>query len=196
MTGSAITSARILYSGRVVRLSKMYGGRPSTANRGLVTLLQPGGTRVPCLSTCHAGFPSAITTVATKMYESCRIISLQGGVRSAGFASRGVAAGFGIATMFVQVYGQSSWDELLRICPKLNLYGFNDDAGLLFNGPSVRDLLQDTHAGAQKALEVIEGQLECEVSQPKAAVIVFSQALVRPVRRIFGAARDRALLSV
>jgi exonuclease III len=131
-------------------------------------------------------FPDTIVRVSCYMYGARRVVAMQDIAVDAGRPKRGIAAGCGFATYYAQIYVIPGLDWFSKANPKIGLQIYVDD----FTGQT-KDAEEHTVAerlvdGARKLLDLIEVDLECTLSVPKACLIASSDRLLGKLGKAFG----------
>ena len=146
------------------------------------------------------GFPAYIMEAALWTYAQNRVVSFMGCGQAAGYSSRGVPAGCGLATTLIMAYAIPSLDSILGRWAEnglqLQLHVYIDDFTILASGPSQRKVVEDILEGAGELLEAIQTDLSCTVSPEKAQVvgssIAVTKALTRGIHGLAGSAAAAA----
>ena len=136
---------------------------------------------------CRAGqqhFPAAPTYLSIAAYSGERILQLHGLATSAGYPTRGVVAGCGLATFHVQAYHGPPMQRLVDTQPRMALNIHIDDLTLTSNERSDDLVVEHIARGAAALQSVIEQELDSSISVAKADLIATTDALRNRVGKI------------
>ncbi len=120
------------------------------------------------------GFNEAIVSIALNQYGSRRFLGLGELAMDAGYPERGIAAGCGWATTWVQVY---TLDPLLvwqESSPQVNATLFMDDFMGAATAQEEHQVVGWLANGAAALWTVIEHDLECKVAAHKSVLLASS----------------------
>lgn len=126
-------------------------------------------------------FPIAAAFLSITAYSGERIIQLNGMVITAGYPTKGVVAGCGIATYHVQAYHGPPIQAFMDARPHLALNIHIDDLCLSATGRCDDDVVAQISEGAAALETTIEQDLDSKVSIPKANLVATSDELRRRV---------------
>ena len=129
-------------------------------------------------------FPLAPAFLSLTAYAGERIIQLNGIAVSAGFPTRGVVAGCGIATYHVQAYHGPPMQAYVDIRPQIALNVHIDDLCISATDVSEEVVVQQISEGAAALQTLIDEELECSISIPKADLVATSDSLRKRVGKV------------
>ena len=139
--------------------------------------------------------PAAPTFLSISAYSGERILQLHGLVISAGFPTKGVVAGCGLATFHVQGYHGPPMQRFVTAHPRLALSIHIDDITLTSNERCDNHVVEQISAGAAELQHVIEEELDSSISVPKADLVATTDELRNRVGKVlqqFGGKRKAA----
>jgi hypothetical protein len=128
----------------------------------------------------------AIVAVALNQYGARRYIGLEDLALDCGYPERGIAAGCGWATTWVQVY---TLDPLLvwqSSSPQVGLTVFIDDIMGENTSEEEHQVVGRLTQGAASLRMAIENDLRCEVAAHKSVLVASSDKLLEKLRASFG----------
>ena len=131
-------------------------------------------------------FPVELTFLSLSAYSGERIISLNGVAVTAGHPTRGVIAGCGIATYHVQVYHGPPMRDFVNHFTHLDLNIHIDDLALSAAGHNDTEVVEAISEGAAALHNIVEQELKCKVSVPKADLVASSPTLRKRIGRVLG----------
>ena len=129
-------------------------------------------------------FPAAPAYLSVSAYAGERFIQLNGMVTSAGFPTKGVVAGCGLATYHVQAYHGPPVQLFVDSRPHLSLNIHIDDFCLNATARSDDEVVSFISEGAAALETVIINDLDSKVSIPKADLVATSDALRHRVGKV------------
>ncbi len=131
-------------------------------------------------------YNSAIVAVALNQYGARRFIGMDDLAIDCGYPARGIAAGCGFATTWVQVYTLDPLEVWQASSPKVGLTVFIDDLMGENTSESEHLVVGRLAAGAASLQNAIETELHCEVATHKSVLVASSDKLLQKLRAAFG----------
>ncbi len=131
-------------------------------------------------------FPLAVAAVALNQYAARRFVGLDSITLDAAFPEKGIAAGCGLATYWIQVYSYEPLHGWQVVHPQVGLSMFIDDLLGETADTQQHKVVGRLAAGAAALHDVIDRELNCTVAQHKSALIASSDPLLARLRRAFG----------
>ncbi len=132
------------------------------------------------------GMNLVVVAIALNQYRAQRFLGLSDVACSARFPSRGIAAGDGWATTFVQVYSIDSLESWATLNPRVHISLFIDDFMGDSQAQEAHEVAGRLTAGAASLKVAIETELECSIAAHKSVLIASSEPLLRRLKTSFG----------
>ena len=140
-------------------------------------------------------FNAAIVAVALNQYGSRRFIGLEDLALDCGFPERGIAAGCGWATTYVQIYALGPLRRWKATNESVPLSMFIDDLEASSQESSGSKVVERLTAAGATLKVAIREDLECEVALHKSVLIASTDSLLRRLQRAFGQHAGTAALT-
>lgn len=131
-------------------------------------------------------FPLAVAAVALNQYAARRLIGLNALTLDAAYAEKGIAAGCGLATFWVQVYALEPLQVWQQAQPLLELSMFVDDLWTGAEDEQPHKVVGRLTAGAAALHDTTTRELKCSVAVHKSALVASSDRLLHRLRKAFG----------
>ena len=131
-------------------------------------------------------FPLAIVAVALNQYAARRFVGLDALTVDAGFPEKGITAGCGLATYWIQVYSFEPLGAWQIVHPQVPLSMFIDDLMGQTEDAHQHRVVGRLAAAAASLHDVIDRELRCTVAQHKSALIASSDPLLERLKKAFG----------
>jgi hypothetical protein len=132
------------------------------------------------------GMPGLLITIAVNQYQGSRVLCMGQLAMRARPARRGIPAGCAFATYFVQAYTARQYDSFQRQHPETPLSVFIDDLTVQIHDVSSERVVFKAAQAADDLLTLVQEELECSVSKPKAALVCSDKDTLIKLRRSFG----------
>ena len=121
-------------------------------------------------------YPMKLLRVHIAMYSSDRYVRMNGMVKNAGAAGRGICAGCGAATTHSKVHHLRPMEKVALTIPRVRLKVFVDDLQL-DQEDSETDLMRYFPKAAAAVLKMLKEDLKADVAEDKAALVAGNQKL-------------------
>ena len=130
-------------------------------------------------------YPMKLFRVHISMYSSDRYVRMNGMVKNAGAAGRGICAGCGAATTLIKVHYLRPFERTAWTIPRVRLRVFVDDLQLDHEG-SETVILRHSPKAAAAVLNMLNEGLKADLAEDKAALVASSQKLAVKLRAAIG----------
>jgi hypothetical protein len=138
------------------------------------------------------GFNLGIVAVAVNQYAAKRFVGLGALTTECQYACRGIAAGCGLATTWVQIYALPPL-RLWRVeHPQVHLTMFIDDLGGGTCAKEEHQVVGRLGAAAASLWHLVEADLDSRVAEHKSVLLASSDRLLGKLKSAFGSARVTA----
>ena len=127
-----------------------------------------------------------MAAVALNQYAARRYLGLESIAMDCLFPEKGIAAGCGLATYWVQVYSYEPLQVWQGAHPKVGLSMFIDDLMGETADAEPHRVVGRLTAGAAALHDAIDHELECKVAMHKSALIASSDAVLARLKKAFG----------
>ena len=131
-------------------------------------------------------FNTVIVALALNQYSAQRYVSMEDLCLDCGYPARGIAAGCGFATVFVQIYTLDPLQIWQSACPDVGLTIFIDDLLGESTAESEHQVVGRLAAGAATLQQAIQDELRCKVATHKSVLIASNGKLLQKLRAAFG----------
>ena len=128
---------------------------------------------------------------AVSMYYRRRVVTLDKHAKHIGHAQRGLPAGCALVTTMIQAYVMVGMDTLLatwelRFSIKIWMTIYIDDFVLTAHAKQEEPLLHTVKRATTELKDLIENDLECTISRPKAQTVASSAAVLTKLKQAMG----------
>ncbi len=131
-------------------------------------------------------FPLSILAVSLNQYRGKRFLGLDQLAVECGHPLRGIAAGCGFATVYVQVYSIDPLEAWSGRHPALDLSVFIDDFMSDNTSATEHQVTGRLAAGAADLRHTVEHELGCHIADHKSAIIASGHRLLERCKKAFG----------
>ena len=139
-------------------------------------------------------FPGPVATLSLQQYGGERLLQLGQATESCGHPTDGILPGCTVATYHVQAHSGPGISDVQSKHPQLAINVHVDDVCTSAVATSEAKVVSRLTAGARDILALVEGELGCQISEQKAAVVASSKSLQQQLVRELGRLGGRTLL--